>query len=130
MSTKLPQEPQLNTRSYIARGDITQYTFVKDNATDDESVVAADAGAATVGIYQAYGALESGDPAPITIAGQARLKAGTGGWSKGAYLKSDASGQGIPVTANLDEYGAVAIEDAAAGEVGVVLVQKGTYASA
>jgi hypothetical protein len=130
MSTNLPQNINDNIRPFTARGAVRPYRFVKDDSTDDYSVVEADAGDAIVGIYMGFDDLASGDKCPTKTSGQAKLKAGTGGWSKGEFIKSDADGQGIPVTADLDVYGAVALEDAAAGEVSVVQVERGVYGTA
>lgn len=67
----------------------------------------------------------SGDEVQVFTHGMTcKLRAGTGGWSAGDDLTSDTSGQGVrnPKTGHPPRIGAIALEDAAAGELGDVQV--------
>ena len=57
---------------------------------------------------------------------QVLLMAGSGGWTAGAFLKSDADGAGVATTTSEDLYGAVAMEAASAGETGRVFILRGS----
>jgi len=54
-----------------------------------------------------------------------------GAITPGAYLKADASGQGVATTTDGDEYGAVALDSSvAAGDIILAEIRKGRYAAA
>lgn len=78
------------------------------------------AGAKAAGIAEP--GYNAGQRADFAFIGLARLKAGSGGWSEGDELTSDADGYGV-VAGDGDSINAVAISDVAAGDVDEVLVQ-------
>lgn len=123
-----------------ANGNVAPSRFVKLDSSDDGLCLQADAGAVVFGVSQPgtrrtpYGSLDDGYAA---IAGEDLLVYGPGEWpmlelaaacSNGERLKSDADGKGTPVTADKDEYGAVAQASGAAGElIPVLVVPYGSY---
>lgn len=128
-------------RGYVAGGTIRVSRFVKVSTAADHTVLEADANEVPFGISQAGGRTApipdvTADPAEAAQSGEhldvhqegeeVLLRAGTGGWTRGDRLKSDADGQGIPIATTgttIQHIGAVAMESASAGELGRVRVQ-------
>lgn len=124
-----------------ANGIIRVSRFVKMDTTDNNSVLEADANEKVVGISQPGGreapipsvtasppqAAQSGDQLAILGIGEedtVLLEAGTGGWTAGDELESDADGKGVTAAAtaaSVRNIGAIALETVSAGEYGKVL---------
>mgnify|MGYP001579847087 CR=1 FL=1 len=84
-----------------------QYTSVKLDTS--EEVVAAVSGSKSIGILQdAPNGTSTEKTATVRVAGLSKLKLG-GTVAMGEYLKSDAAGKGIAVTADNDEIMAMAL---------------------
>lgn len=122
-----------NMPSLIAGGNINPSVFVKGGAAD-HTVIQADADATTVLGVSGPGTkawpetgnstvhAAAGDPVELHGFGdEALLKIGTGGITRFAYLKAEADGEGVAATSG-DVANAMALESAAAGELGRVLV--------
>lgn len=123
------------TPNMTAQGNINPSVFVKLDTSNNLSVLQAGAGAGTFavsweGTKYAPGtaadngyAAESGDGITLYGPGSVCLLAvGSGGWTAGDLLKSDANGNGVTTTASGDKIGAVALETGAYGEFRQVLV--------
>lgn len=132
-------------KSFRANGTIRRARFVKIDATDDHSILEADAGERILGISQVGPrvaptpeiadadriiAAVATESCMVHLPGETTqdclLEAGTGGWSAGDYLISDADGKGVAAaeTAGLkEEVGARAMTSAAEGELGKVTVE-------
>lgn len=123
------------TPNLTAQGNINPSVFVKLDTSNNLSVLQAGAGDATFGVMwegtlnapgtsaDAGYAATSGDGASIYGPGSVCLLAvGSGGWTAGDLLKSDASGNGITTTTSGDKIGAVALETGSYGEFRQVLV--------
>lgn len=134
----------LHSATYVADGDIRPRRFVKmdTGAGDDRKVLEADANERTVGISPVETniapledlvstslAAQAGQALRVhTLAAHCPLEAGAGGWSAGDLLKPDADGKGVPIATSgttIQEYGARALTDAAAGAFGEVEVIQG-----
>lgn len=115
-------------RSFKASGNVTPSRFVKLSSTDNV-VAQAGAGEAIIGVSQAgtrnapYSSLDDGyaaaDGEDLEVFGDNEvcwLELGAAA-TVGARLKSDANGAGTPVTANNDEWGAVALVAGASGDL-------------
>lgn len=127
-----------------AGGTIRRCRFVKLDTTANNTLLEADANERTIGISQEAGreaaipsvtadppeAAQDGDHLQFHPPGDwCLLEAGSGGWTTGDRLKSDADGKGVIIATTgttIQQIGAVALESAAAGELGKVLV---VYAS-
>jgi hypothetical protein len=111
-------DPTLGKNHYVLQavaGDFV-YGIAWENTFDPQGVN----GANTTDAAKA-----DGDMVPVfSLAHTCRLKAGTGGYLAGQYLKPDANGYGI-VALPGQPYGAIALEDAAAGVWGRVVVDRG-----
>lgn len=121
----------------VSGGNISPATFVKLSASADNTALQAGANEAVIGISQpgtkdapgltgasAYAA-EAGDNMQIFGLGDiCLLKAGSGGYTRGDRLKSDASGNGVPIAESgvAQNVGAIALESAAASEYGRVQI--------
>jgi hypothetical protein len=116
-------------QSFKANGNITPASFVKLDTSGDGLVALAGAGEKVVGVSQAgtrrtpYESLDDGYAA---IAGEDLEVFGIGEecWlqiagtiTQGDRLKSDASGYGVAVASNNDEYGAVARQAGVSGQL-------------
>jgi hypothetical protein len=122
--------------SLLAGGDILPSTFVKLSASADNTGLQAGANEAVIGISgvgtkeapisgASTNHAEDGDPIELFGLGDiCLLKAGSGGFTRGDRLKSDAAGAGVPMagTGDNQNIGAVALESAAEGEFGRVQV--------
>lgn len=97
----------------------TDYRFVKIG-TGDEEVNLCGAGEKMIGIRQNSPAIS--EAVNVQIGAVAKLTLGTGGATKGDWLKSDAAGAGVATIVNKDIVGAQALETGNAGEVISVLV--------
>lgn len=126
---------------YRANGTIRRARFVKLDTTDNNSVLEADANEKVVGIATVGGreapipavtadppeAAQSGDQVAVHSTGEedtVLLEAGTGGWTAGDEIESDADGKGVTAAAtaaSVRNIGAIAMETVAAGELGHVL---------
>lgn len=120
-----------------AGGNILPHTFVKPSATADNTGLQCGANEQMLGISQeglrdapgltgasSYAAID-GDTVKIYGLGDiCLLKAGSGGYTRGDRLKSDATGGGVPIagTGANQNVGAIALESAAAGELGRVQI--------
>ena len=126
----------------MANGDIRPSRFVKvSNASGQGRALESDANELVVGISMdgtnkapipdvaSTNAAESGQHLRVHVNGEGcLLEAGTGGWTAGELLKSDADGKGVSIatTGTTEQlYGAIALETAAAGELGKVTVLLG-----
>lgn len=120
--------------NFIAGGTINPATFVKVSTAADNTVLAAGAGEWTIGIAtpsQKLAPIPSNSSTYAATTGDAvtvfglgdicNLQAGTAGWTRGAKLASDASGNGVAATTG-DYVGAVALESASASSLGRVQV--------
>lgn len=120
-------------RSRKAGGNIRPSRFVKISTVTDMEVLEADAGDQIFGISQmgvrraeyintdGYAAI-SGDDLEIFCDHEHCLLEIVATVTAGQRLKSDADGKGTPVTTDLDNYGAVAQQGGAAGDLIQVLV--------
>lgn len=120
----------------IAGGNINPATFVQLSSSADNTGLAGTANAFCIGIandetYQPPGVLGaatycaiSGLPIPMFGFGDiCNLVAGTGGFTVGQGLKSDANGNGVPAaTAGTDIVCAYALETTPAGQKGRVVI--------
>lgn len=90
-------------------------------------IVTAGAGERTAGILQntPVGSTSRHAGAAVRTSGLSKLKLGVGGATAGAFLKADASGQGI-VASTGDIYGAQALSAGVAGDLIAVRVVTGT----
>ena len=124
----------------IANGTIRVSRFVKMDTTDNNSVLEADANEKVVGISQPGGreapipsvtadpveAAQAADQVAILGPGEEEdvlLRAGTGGWTSGDEIESDADGNGITAlttAATVRNIGAIALETVSASELGKV----------
>lgn len=111
----LPCATDLSTKIYL---------FMK---IVSDLVVTAGAGEATAGILQntPVGTTSKNAGAAVRTSGLSKLKLGVGGATAGAFLKSDASGQGV-VASTGDKYGAQALGAGAAADLIAVRVVSGT----
>lgn len=104
----------------------TDHRFVK-LGTNAAEVNMCGAGELPIGIRRNSPAINQGvevvGPGNIT-----KLTLGSGGCTKGAYLKSDSAGAGVATATNLDIVGAVALEAGSEGEVVSVMVNIFTLA--
>lgn len=83
-----------NARTYTSAGDLSagQYTFVKRGASD--TVVAAGAGEAAVGV-QWNAPAAAGRPVSVIMGGEPNVYVGTGGVTVGDEIASDAAGKAV-----------------------------------
>lgn len=129
-------------RTYQAGGNITPCSFVKSNAVDDQVILCAASSDHPVGISQegtdqapvnnaSTYAATSGEPIGVHTPNEpggdevVLLFAGSGGWTAGNILVSDASGYGVPASSgitfkNIQWVGAEAKEAVTAGLKGQV----------
>ncbi len=123
------------TPNLTAQGNITPSTFVQLDANNDFSVVQATAGGRTFGISQPGTKYPPGTPGDSGLAFQAGdaatiygpgavclLLIGSGGCTRGNFLKSDANGNGIVSSTTGDAVGAIALESGNYGEYRKVFV--------
>lgn len=119
----------------VAGGDINICRFVNLSTAANKTLLEADAGERTFGIsYEgAYLPPIPGASAELAaIEGRqvrvykrgefCQLRAGSGGWTAGAMLKSDADGKGVTASANNEWVGAESLDACAEGELGLVEV--------
>lgn len=118
-----------------ASGDINPSRFVTKSGAF--TVAQATAGAVAIGVSQEGSkavplpsasslAASSGDPLAVYSDTEAcLLEAGTGGWSAGAYLKSDSAGCGVTASSADAYYARAEQAAAAAGVKAVVYLTKG-----
>lgn len=122
-----------------AGGNITTASFVKVSTAAPHTCLQAGANEEVIGISQegtkypqglqglsnTYAA-ESGDGIQLFGLGDiCRIRAGSGGFTKGLNLKSDTNGDAVPVATTgttIQNVGARALEDAAEGELGEVQI--------
>lgn len=117
-------------------GDIRTARFVKLSTTENKTLLEADAGDFVIGI-SSEGAQDAPVDGASTLAGAAGdmmewhglgetclLKVGSGGLTCGDLVASDGDGQGVTAAAG-DKYGAIALVDAAQGELAEVMVLLG-----
>lgn len=131
-------------KSFRANGTIRRARFVKVDTSDDHSILEADANERILGISQVgprvaptpeisdadrIVAAVATEQCMVHLPGETTqdtlLEAGSGGWTAGAYLKSDADGKGVLIdetAGNKEEVGARAMTSAAEGELGKVTV--------
>ena len=126
-----------HTPSLQAGGDIRPHRFIKYSTSADNTALEADANEFVIGISTeatqdaplpcADGdAAESGDQVHYYPTGtECLLEIGSGGVTRGAWIKSDADGKGVLAAttgATAQFYGAFALESASEGEFARVLV--------
>ena len=120
-------------------GNITTASFVKVSTAAPNTCLQAGANEQVIGISQqgtkypqgllgvsnTYAA-EAADEIDLNGLGDiTRLRAGSGGFTKGLNIKSDANGDGVLVATSgttIQYVGAIALEDAAEGELGQVQI--------
>lgn len=131
------------SKGYVADGTILVCRFVKQSTTTDFRVLQCGANERVFGISSEAGriapipAVTADPPEAAKVDEQlmvytdeelvVMLRAGTGGWTRGAELESDASGNGVAAgtTANSTrQIGAVALESVSAGELGRVVIRR------
>jgi hypothetical protein len=125
-----------NAGQFRANGTIGPSKYITPDTTADNMVLQATAGQAPIGISQIGMKRAPGLPgSDVTIAAQVgdvvmvyalgdvtELVLGTGGCTRGDFLKSDANGAGVTATVvGTDEVGARALQSGTAGQL--VLVQ-------
>lgn len=126
------------TQSAIAGGTIFPYRFVKLDPTAEGRIVQCGAGEVPIGVSQPgtrrspY--IDQTDPPRAALVGEpigywdlAESKVGlevVAACSPGDRLKSDTNGKGTPASGG-DEYGAIAYDEAAAGDICAVQVAPG-----
>lgn len=132
-----------NTPQLVAGGDIRPCRFVKQSTAADFAGLEADANEVTLGISgegtelppipqqtTAYHA-SSGKPIDLLAEGDiCFLEAGSGGWTRGGRLISDADGKGVACATTgttIQNIGAIALESASAGEKARVQVRHESY---
>ncbi len=131
-------------KALTANGTIRTARFVKLDASDNNSILEADANERVVGISQIGSrtapipdvtadppeAAQSGEHCNVHLEGEdCLLMIGTGGCTAGGLLKSDADGKGVAISeaaAAKQEVGAIALETASAGQYARVTVRVGT----
>lgn len=121
----------------VAGGDIRPSRFVKLSTAADNTFLEADANEVTIGIAtdatqdaplpSADGdAAEAADQVHVNPIGcVAKLYIGSGGVTRGAYIKSDADGKGVLAAttgATAQNIGAIALESASEDELCSVLI--------
>jgi hypothetical protein len=118
---------------YVAGGNINPSRFVKVSTAADNTVLEADAnegvaGISGVGTKEPPGIdtlsgllAQAGDNVQVFGDGEVcMLKLGSGGVTRGGYLKSDADGKGVAIATTgttAQEIGAIALESGAADEL-------------
>lgn len=122
---------------FIAGGDVRPARFVKQSTSADNTVLETDANEEVFGIStnatqdaplpNADGdAAEAGDPVHINTPGMiCDLEIGSGGVTRGAWIKSDADGKGVLAATTgttAQNYGAKALESASENEFARVMV--------
>lgn len=117
-----------------ANGNIPPARFVKLDSSGDNLVLVATAGDKCYGICQPdvrrtpYSSLDdgyaaiAGEDVKVFGIGETCLLELVASVSPGDRLKSDATGKGTPVTANNDEYGAIALVAGVSGQLVMVQV--------
>ena len=128
------------SKNMLANGTIRVSRFVKMDTADNNSVLEADANEKVVGISQNGGreapipsvtadppeAAQAADQLAVLGPGEEEdvlLYAGTGGWTSGDELESDADGAGVTAgtgAASVRNIGAIGLETVSAGEYGKV----------
>ena len=128
-------------KAYQANGTVIRSRFVKIDATDNNAVLACGANEGAVGISMPGGreapipsvtadppeAAQAGDQLTVfTLHDEdaVLLEAGAGGFTAGDQIESGAGGVGITAvttSGTVRNIGAIAVETAAAGELGRVL---------
>jgi hypothetical protein len=111
------------------------FTVIQAGAGDETICIFQDGSKAPPGLVAYYGGTETalcggvGDKPKMYFAGdRCLLRAGTGGWTAGADLMSDANGNGVAATGT-NYIGAQALSTVNAGELGDVIVVKSTKRS-
>ena len=123
------------SESMVAGGTIEPRRFVKHNGTDN-TVIQATANDITTGIsapisrkFDDRSSADSGEQLVVKrLQGEAAELEVGGTVSAGDRLKSDASGKGVKVATTgttVQEYGAVADQDGASGDVIRVVIERG-----
>lgn len=123
--------------SYRADGAISISVFVKESATNDNSVAQAGSGDKPIGISQEsaslapYGsnasgaAVSAGDFLRVyQVRDICNLQAGSAGVTRGDFLKPDANGAAVTASTS-DYYGAFAMESIPSGAFGKVQIEFG-----
>lgn len=122
----------------VAGGDITTHSFVKVSTAADNTALQAGANEQVIGISQVGPKEPPGVSGSSTLAAAAAdhiqvfgngdiclLRAGSGGWTRGDNIKSDASGNGVTAATTgttVQNIGAVALTSAAENELGTVQI--------
>jgi hypothetical protein len=128
--------------SLIAGGNINPASFVMPSTVADNTGLQCTANTLPIGISDVgtdtppgvvgSGTLNAKATEPISLfalGDVCNLTAGSGGWTQGQFLKSDASGNGIPVATSgvAQAVGARALETTPAGQQGLVQVMSFWY---
>ncbi len=125
------------TPKLVCGGTIRPSRFFKASGSADHTILESDANEATLGIAtdatrdapqsgSSANAGEDGDQMSVNMPGVVcKLYIGSGGITRGAFLKSDADGKGVAAATTgttLQWVGALALESASEGELASVLV--------
>lgn len=127
----------------VAGGDINPHRFVKQGTAADHTALECDANDVPIGVSQRGTrntplaglddglAAKAGESLQIYGQGETCLLELGGTVTRGARLKADADGKGVAAAAaSGDNYGAVASESGAAGQLVEVQVQIATWGEA
>lgn len=106
----------------VAAADLSSYQYcaVKANTTARQLALASTGGEAITGILQ--NTPTSGQAAEVTFSGFTKAKAGTGGFTAGDLLQTEATTGRLITKTSTNTVVAVAHETCAAGEIGLVRV--------
>lgn len=132
--------------NFLAKGNISPCRFVKVASADFGVTQCAAGTDKPIGVSQigtrnapgtaaddGFAAIDGEGLKVFTEGDECLLEAGSGGWTRGDYLKSDGSGKGVPLTlaepgTAVNFMGAEALESVSAGEFGRVQIKCGPVA--
>ena len=109
-----------NNVSYTALAAIDAGYIVIQDTSDADQVEVAGAGTDKLFGVTVSDASDAGYPVTVRTDGYVRVLAGTGGFARGEYVTSDATGTGVDTTNAADIVIGIAEESPAAGEYGMV----------
>ena len=106
----------------VANSDLStkQFCAIKQTSTSRAVDLASTGGEAITGILQ--NTPSAGDAVEVTYEGFTKALAGTGGWTAGQQLQTEASTAAFIVKTSTNTVVAVAIETVSAGNIGLVRV--------
>lgn len=108
--------------NYTANVDLSTYQFraIKQTATARQLGLASTGGEAITGILQ--NTPKAGEAVEVTFAGLTKALAGTGGFTAGQQLQTEAATGKLIAQTSTNKVVAVAVESANAGEIALVRV--------